>query len=107
MLLLVFFGAYMAKTNIHDVGVALLSGIFGYAMRRAGFPLITVVMGFILGPLVERAFLQTLQVADGNYLAFINRPFSMALAALCVLTLAYPSFGKIKGWFGKSGRAVS
>jgi putative tricarboxylic transport membrane protein len=107
VLLLVFFGAYMAKANIHDVGVALLAGIFGYAMRRAGFPLITVVMGFILGPLVERAFLQTLQVADGSYLAFINRPISMALAALCVLTLAYPSFGKIKGWFGKSGRAVS
>ena len=107
VLLLVFFGAYMAKSNIHDIGVALLAGIFGYAMRRAGYPLITVVMGFILGPLVERAFLQTLQIADGNYLAFINRPISMVLAMLCVLTLAYPFFGKIKGWFLKKGRAAS
>jgi len=104
VLMLVFFGAYMAKTNIHDVGIALLSGIFGYVMRRAGFPLITVVMGFILGPLVERAFLQTLQMSDGNYSIFFSRPISGVLIALCVLAFVLP-FLNLKGRRGRVGRA--
>lgn len=91
VLMLVFFGAYMAKGNIFDVGLALLAGVFGYAMRRSGFPLITVVMGFILGPLVERAFLQTLQMSDGNFSVFFTRPVSAVLVLFCfiVILLSY------------------
>jgi putative tricarboxylic transport membrane protein len=49
VLMLVFFGAYLAKGNIFDVGMALAAGLLGYTLRRFGFPLITVVMGFHLG----------------------------------------------------------
>lgn len=90
VLLLVFFGAYMGRTNIFDVGLTALAGVFGYFMRRCGFSLVTVVMGFILGPIAERAFLQSLQMSDGNYLVFINRPFSAGLFTLLVAMLAYP-----------------
>ena len=90
VLMLVVFGAYMAKGNIFDVGIAFLAGLLGYTMRRCGFPLVTVVMGFILGPLAERAFLQTLQMSDGSYLVFFERPISAVLVLLIVLTLVIP-----------------
>ena len=90
--MLVYFGAYMAKGNIFDVGLAFLAGVFGYTMRRSGFPLITVVMGFILGPLVERAFLQTLQMSDGNYSVFFTRPVSAVLVMFCVFVLLFSFF---------------
>ena len=92
VLMLVFFGAYMVRGNIFDVGLALLAGVFGYTMRRSGFPLITVVMGFILGPLVERAFLQTLQMSDGNFSVFFARPVSAVLVSFCVLVLLISFF---------------
>jgi len=90
VLMLVFFGAYMEKINIFDLGLAVLAGVFGYLMRRCGFPLVTVVMGFILGPLAERAFLQSLQMSDGSYLVFVTRPISAGLCALIVVMLVYP-----------------
>lgn len=92
VLMLVFFGAYMVRGNIFDVGLALLAGVFGYTMRRSGFPLITVVMGFILGPLVERAFLQTLQMSDGDFFVFFTRPVSAVLVSSCVLVLLISFF---------------
>jgi len=98
VLMLVFFGAYMVRGNIFDVGLALLAGVFGYTMRRSGFPLITVVMGFILGPLVERAFLQTLQMSDGSYFVFFTRPVSAVLVSLCILVLLISLFRhRLKG----------
>lgn len=96
VLLLVFFGAYMGRTNIFDVGVALLAGVFGYLMRRSGFPLVTVVMGFILGPLAERAFLQSLQMSDGSFLVFVTRPISAGLCAVLVAMLVVPAIRSLR-----------
>ncbi|PKN30879.1 MAG: tricarboxylic transporter [Deltaproteobacteria bacterium HGW-Deltaproteobacteria-21] len=104
VLLLVFFGAYMGRTNIFDVGVALFAGLLGYFMRRCGFPLVTVVMGFILGPLAERAFLQSLQMSDGSYLVFVTRPISAGLALLLVAMLVLPI---IKGSRNKAKRSIA
>ncbi|RJR32216.1 MAG: tricarboxylic transporter [Desulfobacteraceae bacterium] len=90
VLLLVFFGAYMGRTNIFDVGLTAVAGVFGYFLRRCGFSLVTVVMGFILGPIAERAFLQSLQMSDGSYMVFINRPISAGLFSLIIVMLLLP-----------------
>jgi TctA family transporter len=103
VLMLVFFGAYLAKGNIFDVGMALAAGLLGYTLRRFGFPLITVVMGFILGPLVERAFLQSLQMSDGSFGVFFSRPISLVLVVLCGAVFLIPL---IRSFFRKGGRAI-
>lgn len=90
VLTLVFVGTFMVRTNIFDVGLALLAGVFGYMMRRFHFPIITVVMGFILGPLAERSFLLSLQMSDWNYRIFISRPVSDVILLLTLLTLLLP-----------------
>jgi putative tricarboxylic transport membrane protein len=90
VLMLVLFGAYMGRNHIFDLGIVLLSGVFGYLMRRCGFTLVTVVMGFILGPIAERAFLQSMQMSDGSYLVFFTRPISAVLVGLILFMLAYP-----------------
>lgn len=90
VLVLVFVGTYMVRSNIFDVALAILAGIFGYMMRRYRFPLITVVMGFILGPLAENAFLQSLQMSDWNYNIFFTRPIGVVLLFLILLILVFP-----------------
>jgi len=90
VLVLVFTGTFMLRSNIFDVGLALLAGISGYTLRRFGFPLITIVIGFILGPLAERAFLQSLMISDGSYLIFVTQPITVILMLLTLVTLILP-----------------
>lgn len=97
VLVLVFVGTYMVRSNIFDVALAILAGIFGYMMRRYRFPLITVVMGFILGPIAESAFLQTLQMSDWSYAIFFLRPIGDVLLVLILLILVLPFFKRSMG----------
>jgi len=90
VLVLVFVGTYMVRSNIFDVALAIAAGVFGYMMRRYKFPLITVVMGFILGPLAENAFLQSLQMSEWSYVIFFQRPVGVVLFLLILLILVFP-----------------
>jgi putative tricarboxylic transport membrane protein len=90
VLILVFTGTYMVRTNIFDVAMAVAAGIFGYLMRRYGFPLITIVIGYILGPLAEKSYLQSMQISDGSYMIFVTEPIALVLMILTVATVAAP-----------------
>jgi len=96
VLVLVFTGTFMLRSNIFDVGLAVLSGIFGSVMRRFGFPLITIVIGFILGPLAERAFLQSLMISDGSYLIFFTHPITVILMLLTLVALMLPLLSSLR-----------
>ena len=96
VLVLVFTGTFMLRSNIFDVGLAVLSGLFGYVLRRFGFPLITVVIGFILGPLAERAFLQSLMISDGSYLIFFTHPITVILMLLTLVALMLPFLSSLR-----------
>ena len=96
VLVLVFTGTFMLRSNIFDVGLAVLAGIFGYVMRRFGFPLITIVIGFILGPLAERAFLQSLMISDGSYLIFFTHPITVILMLLTLVALMLPLLSSLR-----------
>ncbi len=90
VLMLVFLGTYMIRNNILDVATCILAGIFGYVMQRHGFSLITIAIGFILGPLAEQSFLQSLMISDGSYMIFLTQPIAAVLVTLTLLTLLVP-----------------
>ena len=58
VLLLCFLGSYSIKNSLFGVWVMLWAGLFGYILRKFGFPLIPCVLGFVLGPMIEAFFLQ-------------------------------------------------
>jgi putative tricarboxylic transport membrane protein len=90
VLVLVFVGTYMVRANIFDVAMAVFAGIFGYMLRRYGFPLITVVIGYILGPLAERSYIQSMQISDDSLMIFLTEPISAILMFGTLFTLAVP-----------------
>ena len=90
VLVLVFVGTYMVRTNIFDVFMAVAAGIFGYVLRRYGFPLITIVIGYILGPLAEKSYLQSMQISDGSLMIFVTEPIALILMLGTVVTLLVP-----------------
>lgn len=83
-------GAYAARENIWDVGIAILAGILGFAFNRFGFSLVTLVIGFLLGVRAEQSFVQSLQMSGGDYSIFFTRPVTVALALLSILMLCLP-----------------
>lgn len=97
VLTMVFVGTYMLRSSMLDVAVAVLAGVFGFLMRRYKFPLVTIAIGFILGPLAERSFVQSLQMSDGSAAIFFSRPISAVLIVLAVAALLLPALSALRG----------
>lgn len=76
---LVVAGTFMLNGNILDSGIAVAVGILGYVLRAAGFPLVTIAIGFILGPLVERSLTQSMLISSGSLRIFVDNPIALGL----------------------------
>jgi putative tricarboxylic transport membrane protein len=90
-------GALAMNGNLYDVWVMLAFGILGYAMRRYGFPAAPIVLGIILGPMLEQNLFAALAMSNGNPLIFVTRPLSIVILCLVVLSLMAPYMEIIKG----------
>ena len=80
-------------------------GVLGFFMRRFDFPVAPVILGVILGPLMEAQFRRTLLVSDGDFGAFLERPFAVVLFLLAIAALVVPAtVGAVKRVRGLGGR---
>jgi len=77
-------GAYATNSSLFDVGVMLAMGLLGFALDRWGIPLGPLVLGIVLGRPLEERLIGTLNSSGGSLLAFVERPQSIILAALCL-----------------------
>ncbi len=87
-------GAYGVNNRMFDVLVALIAGIVTLLLRRGGFSAAPLVIGLVLGPLLEEKLRQGLIVSDGNFLTFFTSPIACGLFALTALFLGKALFGK-------------
>ncbi|MEK9660064.1 MAG: tripartite tricarboxylate transporter permease [Chloroflexota bacterium] len=91
-----FIGVYAIRSNIWDVLLAVAAAIGGFALRKAGFPLITLVIGFVLGGEAEKSFIQSLQISGGDYMVFFTRPVSIILIIVIIGTLGWSLRGALR-----------
>jgi TctA family transporter len=75
-------GAYALRNSLFDVGLVLIFGIIGYAMEKADMPLPPVILGLILGPMIEENLRVGLIKTDGSFLPFLTRPVSFGLVVI-------------------------
>jgi len=83
-------GAYSYSSSLFDVWVMLIAGIVGFVMRRHGFGPAPLVMGLILGPLVEERLSQSMIVFDNNWLRFFESPIVNLFFVLTAISLFWP-----------------
>jgi putative tricarboxylic transport membrane protein len=88
-------GAF-AGGNIFDVWVAFGFGVLGFFMERYGFPVAPVVLGMILGPLIENALRQSLLMSDNNPFIFFMRPISCGFMIVSILIVIFISHKQLK-----------
>jgi putative tricarboxylic transport membrane protein len=83
-------GAYGPNQAIAEVWVAIAFGFIGFFMRRFGFSPAPLVIGLVLGKLVEETLKQSLIIFDLEWTGFFDRPIAMTLFGLTVLFLLMP-----------------
>ncbi len=78
-------GAFAINNSMFDVYVMLAFGLIGFFMEACGVPVVPMILGLILGPLVERELRAGLIASSGSFEPFFMRPISMALVFLLFL----------------------
>ncbi len=91
-------GVYTLSNNTFDVAMVVLFGALGYLLVRIGCEPAPMLLGFILGPMMEEYFRRALIIERGDFMVFINRPISACLLAAAVLVLVSMSLPAIAGW---------
>jgi TctA family transporter len=89
-------GAYSVRANPADVIMVLGFGVLGYAMRLAALPAAPLLLGFVLGPLVETQFRRAMVLARGDFTAIVERPLAGTVLALAGLLLIWTFYVAIR-----------
>ena len=99
------FGVYSVENSVFNVGVAILFGGIGFVMRMYNYPPAPLVLALVLGPMVEKALRQSMQMSLGSPEIFVTRPVSAGILAFAVLAVLYPLLAS--AWSRHRGRAVA
>lgn len=83
-------GAFALGNNTFTIWVVFAAGLLGYFMKRFDFPAAPLVLGLVLGPLLDRSLVQTSAMGAGNLLIVFERPTSSVLMVAALLALASP-----------------
>ena len=81
-------GAFAITNSPFAVGVMLVFGLLGFLMEENGFPVAPVILGIVLGPMLEQSFVTSMIKSDGSFLAFFARPIAGGLGAVTLLVWA-------------------
>ena len=87
VLILCVYGAYAVNNNLFDVLVMIVMGLVGYAMLKLAIPVAPFLIAFVLGPLLEDSFRQSILIADGNHLIFFRNAICITFWILTFLSI--------------------
>jgi putative tricarboxylic transport membrane protein len=89
VLALALFGAYSLRNSLFDVGLAIALGILGAIFKKVAVPLAPIIIGVVLGPLIESNLARSLTIANARGMPLVQYMLSSTLAiGLLVLVLA-------------------
>lgn len=93
-------GSYSIRGYIFDVFVTVIFGIFGYFLKKANYPMVCLVLGLVLGNMVEANLSRSL-IIYGNLSFLYKKPITFVLFVLTILVLVCPylNMEKIKSRF--------
>ena len=78
-------GTYSINNNLDDIFITAIFGSMGYMFMRLGLEAAPLMLGFILGPMLEENFRRALLLGRGNFSTFVTRPISGTLLALIAI----------------------
>jgi putative tricarboxylic transport membrane protein len=102
--ILTIVGSYAIRNNFTDVILMLLFGVAGFGLRHLGFTAPPIVLGLILGPIMEMGLVQSYLIGQAYatpWLALFVNPLSWILIAMSLFSFLWPYFGSMKRFVQK------
>jgi TctA family transporter len=83
-------GAFAINNTAFDVTVMVVAGFAAYVLEDNGFPIAPVILGVVLGGMLEENFVTSMIKSDGDLLAFFTRPIAATLGAMTLAVWFLP-----------------
>jgi putative tricarboxylic transport membrane protein len=96
ILCLICIGVYSLNYSLFEVGLVLVFGVLGYGMRLLAFEPAPLLIGFVLGPMMEENLRRAMLLARGDPLVLLTRPISGALIVVTTVLLAWMLYAAIR-----------
>ena len=87
-----FVAVYAVNSSAFDLILMAVFGVLGYLMRKLDFPLAPVILGLVLGPLMEKNLRRALALSDGDWHVLFSSPLAIALWIVAALGVLLPLF---------------
>ena len=88
-------GSYAIASRVFDIWVMLAFGLLGFILREMRYPMAPLVLGLVLGDILDKSLRRGLVLSDGDPTPFLIRPISLVLWLVIALTVAL-SFGAVR-----------
>ena len=96
VLMFVCIGTYSVNNSAFDVLLVAFFGILGYGLRYLSFPAAPMLLGFVLGPLMEEHFRRAMLLGRGDPMTFLQRPISATVLLITLALLLWGIYGSLR-----------
>jgi putative tricarboxylic transport membrane protein len=85
-------GAFVPRAYVFDMYLALAFGVIGYVARKTGYHVAAILIGVILGPLLENYFLRALRISQGDIMVLFSSNLGNIMWVLLIISLFVPMY---------------
>lgn len=107
LLILAIVGAFAIDNDFSGVWIMLALGVVAYVLEECGFPIAPIVLGIVLGKIVEQNLIQALTSTQGSLIGFFERPVSAVLGVITLAIWLYAGLRWLRGFRTSASRAAS
>ena len=102
-------GPYALTQRLFDVWVMVVFGLIGFVLRQMNYPIAPLVLGIILGDLLDKSLRRGLTLSDGDLSPFLTRPISAAFALIIAVSIvvSFPAVRRALSRFNPFGQGAS
>ncbi len=91
------FGVYAVQFTTFDLMLLIACGVIGYFLTKNDFPVAPLVLGLVLGPMIENNLRRALTTSNGDFMIFLQKPVSLLFLIIAVLWMIIPIILKMRG----------
>lgn len=96
ILVFICLGVYSVNNNVFDVYMTAVLGVLGYVLLKLRFEPAPLLLGFVLGPMMEENLRRAMLLSRGDPSTFIERPISAVVLGLCAALLLWTAYAALK-----------
>jgi TctA family transporter len=97
-------GSFAMTNSIYGVVLMVVMGVFGWLLEEHGVPVAPLILGLVLGEMLEQNFMSSMIKSDGSFLVFFERPIAGVLGVSTLVIWGFMIWRMLP--FGRHGRAV-